>query len=141
MASTGNSELPDVAILTLAVESVFRKLIRLLICKTQLKKLQKMIQAIFVEETETNLKQKRPGKNVALSTLAAVTGFDTRTLTKIKSKDSYLKPFHKEKRFLSEITFECSVLDVWESSADYRNKKSGSQWCWPLKAWSPVLNH
>lgn len=115
----------DVAILTLAVENVFRKLIRLLIGKISLKKLQEMIQVIFVEEAEANLKQERPGKNVALSTLAVITGIDTRTLTRVKSKDSYLKPFHEKKRFLSEITPECSVLDVWESSETYTDSKTG----------------
>ena len=125
MATPGKSTLPDVAILTLAVENVFRKLIRLLIGKISLKKLQEMIQIIFVEEAEAKLKKEAPGKNVALSTLAVITGFDTRTLTKIKSKESYLKPFHEEKRFLSEITPECSVLDVWESSSEYKDAKSG----------------
>jgi len=117
--------LPDVAILTRAVENVFRKLIRMLVGKISLKKLQEMIQAIFVEEAEAKLKQETPGKNVPLSTLAVVTGFDTRTLTKIKARDGYLKPFHEEKRFLSEITPECSVLDVWESTPKYRDSKSG----------------
>jgi hypothetical protein len=115
----------DVAILTLAVENVFRKLIRLLIGKISLKKLQEMVQVIFVEEAEANLRQERPGKNVPLSTLAVITGIDTRTLTRIKSKDNYLKPFHEEKRFLSEITPECSVLDVWESSETYTEPTTG----------------
>ncbi len=125
MATSSEPVLGDVAILTRAVEIVFRKLIRMLIGKISLKKLQEMIQVIFVEEAEAKLKLEKPGKNVPLSTLAVVTGFDTRTLTKIKSKESYLKPFHEEKRFLSEITPECSVLDVWESSAKYRDSKSG----------------
>ena len=125
MAATSEAELPDVAILTRAVENVFRKLIRLLVGKISLKKLQEMIQVIFVEEAEAKLKLEKPGKNVPLSTLAVVTGFDTRTLTRIKAKHSYLKPFHEEKRFLSEITPECSVLDVWESSSKYRDPKSG----------------
>jgi hypothetical protein len=118
-------DLGDVAILTLAVENVFRKLIRLLIGKISLKKLQEMIQVIFVEEAEASLKKEKPGKNVPLSTLAVLTGIDTRTLTKIKSRESYLKPFHEEKRFLSEITPECSVLDVWESNETYRNPETG----------------
>jgi len=125
MATPNDPALGDVAILTRAVENVFRKLIRMLIGKMSLKKLQEMIQIIFVEEAEANLKQETPGKNVPLSTLAVVTGFDTRTLTKIKSKESYLKPFHEEERFLSEITPECSVLDVWESSSKYKDSKSG----------------
>ena len=114
----------DVAILTLAVESVFRKLIRLLIGKISLKKLQEMIQVIFVEEAEVILKNEKPGKNVALSALAVITGIDTRTLSRIKAKESYSKPFHKEKRFLRQITPECSVLDVWESSETYKDPKT-----------------
>ena len=125
MNPPGKSDLGDVAILTRAVENVFRKLIRLLIGKISLKKLQEMIQVIFVEEAEASLRLEAPGKNVALSTLAVITGFDTRTLTKIKGKDSYLKPFYEEKRFLSEITPECSVLDVWESSTKYIDPVSG----------------
>jgi hypothetical protein len=125
MATPSEAVLGDVAILTRAVEIVFRKLIRMLIGKISLKKLQEMIQVIFVEEAEAKLKLEKPGKNVPLSTLAVVTGFDTRTLTKIKGKESYLRPFYEEKRFLSKITPECSVLDVWESSAKYRDSKSG----------------
>ncbi len=125
MATPSEPVLHDVAILTRAVENVFRKLIRMLIGKMSAKKLQEMVQVIFVEEAEANLKLETPGKNVPLSTLAVVTGLDTRTLTRIKSKHSYLKPFHEEKRFLSEITPECSVLDVWESSSKYRDSKTG----------------
>jgi hypothetical protein len=125
MTTSIKDDLEDVAILTLAVESVFRKLIRLLIGKISLKKLQEMIQVIFVEEAEAILKKEKPGKNVALSALAVVSGIDTRTLTRIKGKESYLKPFHEEKRFLREITPECSVLDVWESSETYKDPKTG----------------
>lgn len=133
MAAPGDSTLPDVAILTQAVENVFRKLIRLLVGKISLKKLQEMIQMIFVEEAEAKLSLERPGKNVPLSTLAVVTGFDTRTLTRIKSKESYMKPFHEEKRFLSEITPECSVLDVWESSSKYRDTTTGKPRVLPIR--------
>jgi len=125
MTSPGNPPLKEVAILTGAVESVFRKLIRMLLGRMSLKKLQEMIQVIFVEEAEEMLRQETPGKNAALTTLAVITGFDTRTITKIKSNESYLKPFHKEERFLSHITPECSVLDVWESNPKYKDFKSG----------------
>ena len=93
MAIAENTDLPDVAVLTFAVEGVFRKLIRLLLGKISLKKLQEMIQVISVEEAEAMLKRERPGKNVPLSTLAVVTGFDTRTLTRIKGEENYMKPF------------------------------------------------
>lgn len=132
-AKPSEANLPDVAILTRAVESVFRKLIRLLVGKISLKKLQEMIQVIFVEETEAMLRLEAPGKNVPLSTLAVITGFDTRTLTKIKAKDSYLKPFHEEQRFLNEITPECSVLDVWESTSKYQDSKTGKPRILPIR--------
>lgn len=125
MATAIKADSGDVAILTLAVENVFRRLIRLLIGKMSLKKLQEMIQVIFVEEAEAKLRQEKPGKNVALSNLAVISGIDTRTLTRIKSEESYLKPFHKEKRFLSEITPECNVIDTWESSEIYKDPKTG----------------
>lgn len=119
------AQMTEAAVLTHAIENVFRKLIRILIGKISLKKLQEMIQIIFVEEAEKQLQQERPGKNVPMATLAVVTGFDTRTLTKIKGKKSYLKPLHEEKRFLSGITPECSILDVWESNPRYRKPESG----------------
>ncbi len=137
MAISNEANLPDVAILTRAVENVFRKLIRMLVGKISLKKLQEMVQVIFVEETEAKLRQERPGKNVPLSTLAIVTGFDTRTLTRIKSRENYLKPFHQAQRFLSEITPECSVLDVWESSPAYRDAKTGKPMVLPIKGTGP----
>src|SRR5210317_2234979 len=133
MALQREQTLPDVAILTRAVEVVFRKLIRLLMGKISLKKLQEMVQIIFVEEAEAMLKKETPGKNVPLSNLAVITGFDTRTITRIKGEEVYLKPFHEEKRFLSEITPECSVLDVWESSPKYRDSKSGKPRILPIK--------
>jgi len=133
VAVSSESHLPDVAILTRAVENVFRKLIRMLVGKISLKKLQEMIQVIFVEEAEAKLQKERPGKNVPLSTLAVVTGFDTRTLTRIKSRENYLKPFHQARRFLSEITPECSVLDVWESSPKYRDAETGKPNVLPIK--------
>ena len=137
MAAPGEAHLPDVAILTRAVENVFRKLIRMLVGKISLKKLQEMVQVIFVEEAEAKLQLERPGKNVPLSTLAVVTGFDTRTLTKIKSRENYLRPFHQAQRFLSEITPECSVLDVWESSSKYRNAETGKPLVLPIKGAGP----
>jgi hypothetical protein len=137
MTTSITADSGDVAILTTAVETVLRKLLRLLIGKMSLKKLQEMIQVIFIEEAEAKLQKERPGRNVALSTLAIVTGIDTRTLTRIKSSKTYLKPFHEEKRFLREITPECSVLDVWESSKAYTDPKTGKPVILPLSGPKP----
>ena len=48
MATPGNPAVRDLAILTRVTENVFRKLIRMLIGKISLKKLQEMIQIIFI---------------------------------------------------------------------------------------------
>jgi hypothetical protein len=125
-SSRSSAHIPEAAVLTRAIEGVFRKLIRILIGRMSLKKLQEMIQIIFVEEAEEKLREEARGKNVPMSTLAVVTGFDTRTLVKIKSKMSHSKPLHEEKRFLSGITPECSILDIWESSPRYRDSESGT---------------
>jgi len=84
MDTPSKPALKDVAILTRAVENVFRKLIRLLIGKMSLKKLQEMIQIIFVEEAEAKLKREMPGENVALGDIALQTGVDTRTIRKLE---------------------------------------------------------
>ncbi len=117
--------LHDSAIFTRAVEGVFRKLIRMLIGRMSLKKLQEMIQVIFIEEAEEKLRQETPGKNAALTTLAVIAGYDTRKIVKIKSNDNYLKSFYRKERFLSSITPECSILDVWESNPEYRDVRTG----------------
>ena len=123
--SPGASLLRDSAILTRAVEGVFRKLIRMLIGRMSLKKLQEMIQVIFVEEAEEMLRKENPGRNAALTTLAVIAGYDTRKIVKIKSNDNYLQSFYKKERFLSSITPECNILDVWESNPEYLDAKSG----------------
>jgi len=84
-----------------------------------------MIQVIFIEEVEKQIRQETPGKNATLTTLAVIAGYDTRKIMRIKSNASYLKQFHKEERFLSSITPECSVLDVWESNPEYRESITG----------------
>ena len=63
--------LQDVAILTRAVENVFRKLVRFLVGRISLVKLQEMIRFIYVEESETKLRQERPNKDIPLTKQSA----------------------------------------------------------------------
>lgn len=125
MENTTELPLRDVAVLTRAVEKVFRKLVRLLLGRISLKKLQEMLQTIFVEESEAKLRKEESGKTISMSELAVFTGFDTRTISKIRADDAYMKPFHTAEGFLREITPECSVIDVWESHSKYQDAKTG----------------
>lgn len=125
MVNTPEPPLRDVAVLTRAVEKVFRKLVRLLLGRISLKKLQEMLQTIFVEESEAKFRKDEPRKTISMSELAVLTGLDTRTINNIRANDAYLKPFHTAEGFLREITPECSVIDVWESHAKYQDPETG----------------
>lgn len=113
MAKPDNSALRDIAILTRAVENVFRKLIRMLIGKMSLKKLQEMIQIIFVEEAEAKLRKEAPGKNVALGDIALQTGVDTRTIKKIRTYIALSNPIHQDDEFLDGFMPLFKVFDLW----------------------------
>jgi len=119
MPSTKNEQLQDVAVLTRAVENVFRKLIRFLVGRISLVKLQEMIRFIYVEEAERKLNRERPDRNIPLTRLAILTGLDKRTLTKVRNSERYRKPLYLEKRFLKAMTPESCVLDVWSSNPKY----------------------
>lgn len=125
MTTTGESALRDVAILTRATERVFRKLIRMLIGKMSLKKLQEMIQIIFVEEAEATLKAEAPGKNVALGDIALLTGVDTRTIKKIRAYIAVSNPIHQDDVFLDGFMPLFKVFDLWMNDERFFDPVSG----------------
>ena len=126
MASTSPRPLRDVALLTRAVENVFRKLIRILVGRMSLKKLQEMVQIIFVEEAEAKLEQEAPGKSVPLTKLGSLTDLDTRTLIKIRSSYNPKQPIHLDASFLKGFTPGFKVLDLWLNEKKYLDAKTGS---------------
>ena len=125
MAALSNPALRDVATLTRAVENVFRKLIRMLIGKMSLKKLQEMIQIIFVEEAEVKLKLEAPGKNVALGDIALQTGVDTRTIKKIRTYIALSNPIHQDDMFLDGFMPLFKVFDLWMNDGRFFDAGSG----------------
>ncbi len=125
MATTSDTELRDVAILTRAVENVFRKLIRMLIGKMSLKKLQEMISLLFVEEAEAKLKQESPGKNVALGDIALQTGVDTRTIKKIRTYIAVSNPIHLDDVFLDGFMPLFKVFDIWMNDDKFFDAETG----------------
>jgi hypothetical protein len=103
MPSEQPSQLKDISRFTLVLENTLRKLIRFLVGRISLTKLQEMIGSIFVEEAEKSVIVTEPGKGASLTKLALLTGLDTRTLTKIKNSDSFRRPFHGELNFLYDL--------------------------------------
>jgi hypothetical protein len=104
--------LQETAILTRAVETVFRKLIRFLVGRISLVKLQEMIRFIYVEEAEKNIQAEKPGKNVPLTRLALVTGLDTRTLLHVKRRLALEGKIYKQ-QFLKDLTPESAIVEAW----------------------------
>ena len=125
MATPSSPATGDLAILTRVTENVFRKLIRMLLGKMSLKKLQEMIQIIFIEEAETQLKQEMPGKNVALGDIALQTGVDTRTIKKVRTYIATSKPIHQDDAFLDGFMPLFKVFDLWMSDPRFFDPDTG----------------
>lgn len=113
-------------ILTRAVENLLRKLIRFLVGRVSLVKLQEMIRSVFIEEIELRLGKENPSKNVALAQLSLLSGLDTRTLIKIRNNPNFRKPFHKDSDFLTQFVVGASIIDVWSNKAPYADEKTGN---------------
>ena len=125
MPPVHNEHLQDAAILTRAVENLFRKLIRFLLGRISLVKLQEMIRYIFIEEAENKLKKESPEKNISLTKLALLSGIDTRTLTKVRNSQGYRQPLYRESKFLREFTPGAAILDFWSSRRPFVDDQSG----------------
>jgi len=124
-ATSNNPALRDIAILTRAAEGVFRKLIRMLIGHMSLKKLQEMIQRIFVEEAEEKLKKEAPGKNVSLGDIALHTGVDTRTIKKIKLHIAQSDSISQDDTFLDGFMPLFKVFDLWMNDERFYDAQAG----------------
>jgi len=112
MPTVDDERLQEADLLARAVENVFRKLIRFLVGRISLVKLQEMIRHIYVEETELKLQAEQPGKNVPLARLALNTGLDTRALLKIRKRLQTQQPRYRQ-QFLAELTPESAVVEAW----------------------------
>ena len=124
MAVIHDPALREVSILIHAFELAFRKLIRLLIGKISLKKIQEMIQVIFVEEAEAKLKQQRPRQNVTLADLSMLADVDTSVIKRIRSYIALSTPLHQDSTFIRELAPETCVMDTWDSNSKYRDPET-----------------
>ena len=120
-----DGRIEEATILTRAVENLLRRLVRFLVGKVSLLRLQEMMRYIFIDEIENKLRREHPTRNIPLTQLALLSGLDTRTLTKIRNSPKYRKPFHKEANFLKQFVLGASILDEWNSKEPYIDQKSG----------------
>jgi hypothetical protein len=124
MPKVTDARLQEADLLARAVENVFRKLIRFLVGRISLVKLQEMIRFIYIDETEKKLKAENPGKNVPLTRLALNTGLDTRTLIRVREQLYQGEPQY-EPQFLAELTPESAVVEAW---ANLKGDKSALEY-------------
>jgi hypothetical protein len=115
----------EAVILARSVENLFRKLVRFLVGRVSLVRLQELLRSIFIEETENKLRKENPSGNVTLTQLALLSGLDTRTLTKIRNHPNYRKPFHQEADFLQQFVVGASLLNDWNSKSPYVDESTG----------------
>jgi hypothetical protein len=125
MSAPDLTSLRDFAVLTQCIEFVIRNLIRILVGKISLTKLQEVIQATFVEEAENFLRKEQPDGEISLTTLAVVTGLDTRKLSEIRNAKTYARPMHTYRKFLNGITPESCVIELWMSNPRFTEPRSG----------------
>lgn len=112
MPEETSSNTQDSVILAKAVENVFRKLIRLLVGRISLTKLQEMISFIYVQETEKKLKIDLAGKNIPMTQIALITGLDSRTIVNIRKKIEEKGELYQQ-QFLQELTPESAIVEAW----------------------------
>ena len=109
-----------------AVENVFRKLIRLLIGRMSLTKLQEMIRIIFVEEAEAKLTLENSEARVSLSRLGALTNLDTRTLKKIRNEITERKESANHEGLIGGFNPLLRVFDLWMNDGRFFDFKNSS---------------
>jgi len=122
MPDSREAQLQEVTILTRAVENVFRKLIRFLVGKISLVKLQEMISYIYVQESESRIEGEFSGKNIPLTKLALMTGLDTRAITSIREKISECDGAFQQ-LLLKELTPESAIVEAWSAKVKKNSKK------------------
>lgn len=115
----------DGAILTRSLEHIVRAMIRLLVGRLSLVRLEELVRKIYVQESEKRLKSDFPGKRVTLSQLALMTGIDTRALTKITNSPSYTQPAHEDQAFLRGMTPETQILSLWSTDPRFCDSTDG----------------
>lgn len=112
MPEITDRRLESAELLTRAVENVFRKLIRFLVGRISLVRLQEMIRYIYVEETEIKLRDENPGRAVPMTKMALATGLDSRTLIRVRERLHRGEQQFRE-QFLAELTPESAVVEAW----------------------------
>lgn len=125
----------EIAVLTRSIEYLVKNLVKVMVGKITLTRFQQLVEENFIEAAENQLRKQRPGRDVPLTSLALVTGLDTRQLSRIRNSETYRKPKHQEQEFVSSLTAESCIVDLWTSSPMFTDPKTGEPK--KLSIWGP----
>lgn len=112
----------DARILTRAIETVLRRLSRLLIGRISLVKLQEMLRRVFVEEAIEKLGDSELSRTGALAELSVLTGLDIRTLKKMQTGIQARNEEIAGAGYLGELSPLFKVLDSWLNDSAFTEK-------------------
>ena len=125
MTEKNGSSMRETSHLTDSIEFVVRGLVKLLVGRITLVRLQELIQISFIKESEASLRIQNPGRDVRLTNLSLMTGLDTRTLAKIRNSENYLKPTQEVTTFVRGLTPERCMIELWTSDIRFIDSKTG----------------
>lgn len=131
----------DVAALSSGVESLLRRLIRILVGHMSLTKLEELVRLIFVEEAERQLVREFPNKAPPKSQLALLTGLDSRPLSRILSHPAYRQERGPEASFMRNFTSTTRLLDKWSTDPGYLDSESGRPMTISVAGEAPSIEH
>ena len=105
---------PDVGRFAASILRVLRPLIRLMVGNITFPAFLNMAKTIYVEEAERKLLQRDPNARITKSSLALLTGIDTRAISQVISQGQD----HKEVE-AQDLLPEASVLGAWTLKPDF----------------------
>ena len=112
-----HSNTPEVGRFAASILRVLRPLIRLMVGNITFPAFLNMAKTIYVEEAQRKLLQRDPNARVTKSSLALLTGIDTRAISQM------LKTNKEEKEFeAQDLLLEAHVLDKWARDPLFSNE-------------------
>lgn len=114
---TSRHQAADAGWLVKAIERMMRPLARLLVGRVSCNVAVDLLKQLYVQEAKRTLKTREPDKRITKSSLALLTGLDTRAIAALEdAKTDYS---------IVDMCPEAAVLSVWATDSMFRDPNSG----------------
>ena len=115
----------EISALTSGVESVLRRLIRVLIGNMSLARLEELVRLVYVEEAERRLHQEFTDRSAPSGQMALLTGVDSRQVNKVRSHPAYRSERDRDNGFMHRMTPTTHLLDRWSTDPELQDPITG----------------